>query len=250
MIILKLGGSAITKKSGYMQADMGSIARLAAVVGKACKSGVRGLVIVHGAGSFGHAPVLKYGLQNGVRTAAQKKGCRITQGACAKLSSNVVHALLQNGVGAVSIAPHGIVKSKGGRIAKLNKAPITRALSRSAVPVLYGDMVPDSLLGFSVCSGDQIVAHLGKRAKFIVLATNVDGVLVHSKVVPQITRRNFAQVSRHLSGSAHPDVTGGMAGKMKEVMRTGKRAFIVNAKKPSRVLALLLGKQAVCTRIN
>jgi isopentenyl phosphate kinase len=73
---------------------------------------------------------------------------------------------------------------------------------------------------------------------------------VHGKVVPQITRRNFAQVACHLKGSGAPDVTGGMAGKIKEVMRTGKPSYIVNAKKPARVLALLLGKKAVSTRIN
>lgn len=250
MIILKLGGSAITKKAGYMEANLPAIMGLAKAVALARKGGCWELLIVHGAGSFGHAPVIKYNLQNGVKTTSQRKGCRITQGACARLSSHVVHALHKAGVGAVSIAPHGIIKSKGGRIAKLNFAPIKRALSQGSVPVLYGDMVPDSRLGFSVCSGDQIVSYLGKSAQFIVLATNVDGVLVQGKALPRITRRNFASVSRHITGSRHPDVTGGMAGKIREIMLTGKPAYIVNAKKPSRVLALLLGKKAACTMIN
>jgi len=250
MQILKLGGSAITKKSGYMQADLPAIASLARAVAGAMKQGAGKLVIVHGAGSFGHAPVLKYGLAGGVRTARQKKGCKITQEACACLSCHVVFALSQAGVKAVSIPPHNIIVSKDGRIAKLDYAPVAAALKKGLVPVLYGDMVPDSKLGCSVCSGDQIVAYFARHAKRVVMATNVDGVLARGKVVPRITHRNFASVARHITGSKEPDVTGGMAGKLREIMECRAPAYIVNAKKPARVRALLLGKKAICTRIN
>ncbi|MCX6770214.1 MAG: isopentenyl phosphate kinase [Candidatus Micrarchaeota archaeon] len=250
MQLLKLGGSAITKKHGYMEPDLPAIRRLAKTIARALAAGCDDIVIVHGAGSFGHAPVLKYKLNEGVRTAKQKKGCKITQKACAQLSFQVTSALHKAGVAAVSIAPHGIIKSKNKRIAKFNFLPIKRALSNGVVPVLYGDMVPDSKLGSSVCSGDQIIAYLGKRARRIVLASNVDGVLARGKVVPLITRKNFPKIARHITGSKTPDVTGGMAGKIKEIMDARAPSYVVNAKKPSRVLALLLGKKAVCTKVN
>lgn len=250
MQILKLGGSAITRKSGYMQADLPAIASLARAVGSAKKQGAGELVIVHGAGSFGHATVLKYGLENGVKTARQKEGCKITQQACACLSYHVVFALSQAGVKAVSIPPHNMIVSKNGRIAKLNYAPIAAALKSGCVPVLYGDMVPDLKLGFSVCSGDQMISRLACKAKKVVMATNVDGVMACRKLVPRITRTNFASVARHITGSREPDVTGGMAGKLREIMKCRTPAYIVNAKKPARVLALLLGKKAVSTRVN
>jgi len=250
MIILKLGGSAITKKSGYMAADRKAISSLASAIAGALRGGVRDLVIVHGAGSFGHAPVLKYNLNNGVRTFSQKKGCLITQKACAKLSSLVVSALAKKGVKAIPIQPHEIILSKGRRIKKLDPLRINTALQAGKVPVLYGDMVPDSKLGFSVCSGDQIVSYLGGKAERIVLATNVDGVLADGKVVPEINRRNFAKISRHLRASGSPDVTGGMAGKIAELLSVKAPCYIVNAKKPARVRALLLGKKAVSTKIS
>jgi isopentenyl phosphate kinase len=250
MQILKLGGSAITKKSGYMQANLPAIASLARAVASAIRQGAGELVIVHGAGSFGHAPVLKYGLGSGVKTARQRKGCKITQKACACLSCHVALALSQAGVRAVSIPPHKIIKSKDGRIAKLNYSPIATALRNGFVPVLYGDMVPDAKLGFSVCSGDQIVARIACRAKRVVMATNVDGVMAGRKLVPKITRKGFASVARHIKGSGAPDVTGGMAGKLREIMQCRTQTFIVNARKPERVCALLLGRKTVSTRVN
>ena len=250
MQILKLGGSVLTKKHGFMEADTASIAKLAAVVGKAYKAGVRDLIIVHGAGSFGHAPVLKYKLNDGVRTKKQTWACALTHSACSHFSSHITDALIKAGVPSISVPPADIARSKNRRIVFMDKKVVFDRLKAGYVPVLFGDMLPDSALGCSVCSGDQIVAYFGKYAKRVVMATNVDGVLVHGKVVPRITRKNFAEVSRHLCCSGAPDVTGGMEGKIRELMKVRAPAYIVNAKKPARVLALLLGKKAISTRIN
>ena len=154
MQLLKMGGSAITEKRGWKAADRAAIARLASAVGRVWKAGRRDLVVVHGAGSFGHALVKKYGLDRGVRSAAQKKACRRVQEACAELSSLVARELRKKGVPAVSLAPHELIVSSNRRIRKFNSSPVFAALKQGKLPVLYGDMVPDSKLGFSVCSGD------------------------------------------------------------------------------------------------
>ncbi len=250
MQLLKLGGSAITMKQDYMKANDASIAALAKAIAKAWVSGVREIMIVHGAGSFGHALVLKYGINNGVRTMEQQKGCRKTQEACAYLSSLVVNALARQGVPAVSIAPHSLIVSKNRRIATFEEAPVLECLAEGKLPVLYGDMVMDSKLGFSVCSGDQIISYLAKWADRVVLASNVDGIFADGKLVTKITRSNFNKIKKHLSGSKTPDVTGGMAGKIAELAKVKAPIYIVNAAKPERVTALLLGKKAVCTEIR
>ena len=250
MQILKLGGSVLTKKHGFMEADTASIARLAAAVGRAYKAGVRDLIIVHGAGSFGHAPVLKYKLNDGVRTKKQTWACALTHSACAHFSSHVTDALIKAGVPAISVPPADIARSRNRRIVFMDRKVVFDKLKAGYVPVLFGDMLPDSALGCSVCSGDQIVSYFGKYAKRVVMATNVDGVLADGKLVQRITGKNFAQVSRHLCCSGASDVTGGMEGKIREIMECRAPAYIVNAKKPARVLALLMGKKAVSTRIN
>ncbi|HIH30704.1 TPA: isopentenyl phosphate kinase family protein [Candidatus Micrarchaeota archaeon] len=248
--MLKLGGSAITVKGGYMKANSGSIAALSKAVAAAWKTGVRDLIIVHGAGSFGHALVLKYGIGNGVVTMEEQKGCRETQEACEKLSSMVVAALQKQGVPAASIPPHSLIISKNKRIETFDEKPVLECLTEGSLPVLYGDMVMDSELGFSVCSGDQIIAFLAKWADRVVMASNVEGILMNGKVVPKITSKNFAKIRKHLSGSKSPDVTGGMAGKVAELLKVKAPIYIVNAAKPERVTALLLGKGAVCTEIR
>ena len=250
MQILKLGGSAITNKSRWMSPNRKAIASLASAVAKVWKAGKRDLIIVHGAGSFGHPLVLKWKLDNGVRTAEQKVACARTHLACCALSALVTGALVKKGVKAVSIPPQGIVKSRNRRIVKFDLRPVHAALKSGKVPVLFGDMVPDSSLGYSVCSGDQIVAYLGKKASRIIMASNVEGVMAEGKLVLLITRRNFASIARHLGGSSSKDVTGGMAGKIREIMAIKKPAYVVDARKPSRVMALLLGKKAVSTKIS
>jgi isopentenyl phosphate kinase len=162
----------------------------------------------------------------------------------------VTDALIKEGVPAISVPPSDIARSRNRRIIYMDRKVVFGRLKAGYVPVLFGDMIPDSVLGCSVCSGDQIVSYFGKYASRVVMATNVDGVLADGKLVPHITRKNIAQVSRHLSRSSAPDVTGGMAGKIREMMKCRAPAYIVNARKPARVLALLLGKEAVSTRIN
>lgn len=249
MQILKLGGSVITKKEIRLMPDVNNILSLAASVAKVWKAGTRDIVIVHGAGSFGHQLVIEFDINDGVKTEAQKLASAQTHQACVSLSSIVTNALLNAGVPAISIPPATIIMSKNKRIAKFDDAVVFAYLKAGFVPVLYGDMVPDSELGFSVCSGDQIVAYLGKKADRLVLATNVDGVMADGKLVEKITPATFPQIEKHLSSSSSPDVTGGMAGKIKEIMEVKKPAFIVNALHPERIEALFNGKKAVCTEI-
>lgn len=250
MKIVKIGGSFITKKSGYREADGANIASIANAMAAIWKKGMRDFILVHGAGSFGHALVLKHGLNEGVQSAAQKLGYADTHAACSELSLLLVKGLVEAGAPAVSIPPAVIITQKGGRILRFDMKTVDGYLRSGYLPVLYGDMVPDSSLGGSVCSGDQIVAYLGKGAERVVLATNVDGVLDDSgKVIPKITSANFNEISRHLKGSAG-DVTGAMAGKLKELLALDTPAYIVNAANPERIEALLAGKAAVCTEVR
>ncbi len=250
MKLLKLGGSVITRKSGWREADLKAIEALADVVASAWKKSERDWVLVHGAGSFGHPLVVKYGINDGVKNAAQKLGFAMTHEACSELSVLVVGTLNSAGMPAVPVPPAMVITSKNRRIHSFNTKVVDDYLKSGYVPVLFGDMVPDIELGGSVCSGDQIISYLGKAAERILLATNVDGVLDDKgKVIEQITGRNFADVSRHFK-SAEGDVTGAMAGKIKELLELDTPSYVVNGLKPERVEALMLGKRAVCTEIR
>lgn len=240
----------ITKKKGFMKADKKEIKRLAEVVGRAYRLGARNLLIVHGAGSFGHAPVIKYGLNSGAKTKEKKLACALVHSACGRLSSYLTEALIESKVPAISIPPALIARCNNRRLAFVDEKAVFYWMDAGFVPVLYGDMVPDSKLGMSVCSGDQIVSYFSKHASRIIMATDVDGVLSGKKLVLRITKGNIGKIRKCLKSSSAPDVTGGMAGKIEELLKCKPASFIVNARKGSRVLSLLLGKKALATRIN
>ena len=248
--MLKLGGSVITRKSGWREADLKGIEALAKVIASAWKKSERDWVLVHGAGSFGHPLVVKYGINDGVKNSAQKLGFAMTHEACSELSVLVTSALNSEGVPAVPVPPAMVIVSKNKRIHSFDTKVVNDYLESGYIPVLFGDMVPDMELGGSVCSGDQIISYLGKGAERILLATNVDGVLDDKgKVIETITSKDFAGISHHFKAK-EGDVTGAMAGKIKELLELDTPSYVVNGLKPERVEALMLGKKALCTEIR
>jgi isopentenyl phosphate kinase len=245
MKVLKLGGSVLTDKSGYKKARPAMIKKLADAVARIWRKGIRDIVLVHGAGSFGHAPVIKHGLKNGITSAEQKLGFADTHASCSGLSLMLVEALI-----AVSIPPAVIITLENRRIARFDTKIVNDYLQGGYLPVLFGDMVPDSKLGGYPCSGDQIVSYLGKGAEIVVLATDVDGVLdERGEVISLINKSNIKEVSAHLRHTEN-DVTGGMKGKIEELLGLGTPSYILNAAKPERIDAILSGKPAICTKIE
>ncbi|MFH1393596.1 MAG: isopentenyl phosphate kinase [Candidatus Micrarchaeota archaeon] len=250
MKVLKIGGSFITEKSGYKKALPKRIKEMAKVVADVRKKGITDLVIIHGAGSFGHALVLKHGINEGVNNDEQKLGFADTHAACSELSLHLVRALIEEGVPAVSIPPAAVIRQSRKRIMEFNDGIVKEYLSMGYVPVLYGDMTPDSELGGSVCSGDQIMAWFGKEAEFLVFATNVDGVLdENGEIIPEISPDNFKDVSKHLKETKN-DVTGAMKGKIGELLALDTVSYIVNGGRPDMLEAIILGKEAPCTKIS
>ena len=250
MQVLKLGGSVLTRKEGYMELDHKNIDSLAQMLGRAWKSGTRNFILIHGAGSFGHPVVLKYGLNNGIRTDEQRAGMAFTHAACTCLSQAVVDALVKNDVPAITVPPSSIGKLSNKRISKLDSSIVISLLSSGFLPVLHGDMMLDEKLGGAVCSGDQLVSYFGKGAERVILGTNVDGIIADGKVVPRITKQNISEILAHVKGAETADVTGGMRGKLEELLRIGKPSYIANALHPERIEKLLRGEKTICTLLE
>jgi len=106
MFILKLGGSVITDKSVENSFKKDIVERLALEIKKANKE----VIIIHGAGSYGHILAKKYDLNNGYKNEEQKLGFAKTHTSVQQLNSLVLKSLQQNNIAAVSIPPHAIMK--------------------------------------------------------------------------------------------------------------------------------------------
>jgi isopentenyl phosphate kinase len=210
--------------------------------------GVRDILLVHGAGSYGHPLASKYGLSKGIQNEEGIYGFALTHSSCSELSNLLCNMLLEKRVPAISIPPSSIILQKNRRIVDFSSIPI-EYLENGFLPVLYGDSVPDTELLGSVCSGDQIVSYLSKDASLVALGSDVDGVLdENGNVIPEITTKNFSQASKSFK-TVPGDVTGGMRGKVEELLSIKASSYLFNFNHPSRLEDLVFGRKTICTKI-
>ena len=192
MFLLKIGGSIITDKSKYKKPNTQLISNIAEVLGRNWGLIKGKLILIHGAGSFGHLPVKKYNIENGIKNEVDKLGFADTHQSCAELSGILTSKLIERGIPTISIPPAALIKTNKGRITKFDKDIIFEYLEKEYLPILYGDMVLDDDKGGIACSGDQIISYLGKWADEILIATNVNGVLDNEgETIPKIDKANL-----------------------------------------------------------
>jgi len=256
-LIVKLGGSVITDKRKKFAVRRSVLKRLAGELAAAKKP----LVIVHGGGSFGHPVASKYGIANGYKGKRQLMGLSLTHRAMEKLNSHVIDALQEAGVPAIAIQPSACAAVSDSRIQAMELAPVRKLLELGLVPVLYGDAVPDMSRGMSILSGDQLVVYLAREldAERVIICVDVDGVYTvdpkkrTTKLIPFITPVSWPRVSRFIRVPQGPDVTGGMANKVRELLTLAEidvEAEIVNAAKPGILKKAMSGERGLGTRIT
>nr|WP_303715383.1 isopentenyl phosphate kinase [Methanoculleus marisnigri] len=234
-VVLKLGGSVITDKSGECAIDH---ARLHEVAGQLAVRRAPALVLVHGAGSCGHPEARRYRINDGL-TPENLPGVYHTHTAVSRLNAAVVDALRDAGVEAIGIHPFDLALTEGGRLVSFETRHIAEMTEHGIVPVLHGDVVMDLLRGSCIVSGDQLVTRLAVAlaSRRVGLATDVPGVLQNGSVIPRIDR-SIAE-SFTIGGSGNTDVTGGMQGKINELLAladTGIDSHIFHVSKIGRFL--------------
>lgn len=259
LIILKIGGSVITDKNGELAARTQEIDRLAEEIQTAS---VKSLIIVHGGGSFGHPSAQKYAIKDGLKEDSQKIGFSETHHVMTVLNGLFMDSLIWHEVPAVSITPSSCIITENGRIKHFEDSPIRTLLKLGFIPVLYGDAVVDSKLGFTILSGDQLVSSLAMRfnAERIVFGVDVDGlydadpkVEKTAKMFRHLNPEELKEIQNKLCKPTACDVTGGMFGKVAELLpavEQGIPVTMVNASKPGYLCKALEGKAVEGTVIK
>lgn len=260
LVALKVGGSVITDKDNYASVDKAALGRVVLEAAVAIRAGVS-LVVVHGAGSFGHVKAKKHGLKDGFETQEQKQGFAETHYDVIQLNQLVCGEFLSIGVPAIGVHPLEIARQKNKRLTSLDASFVRRLLDHGFTPVIPGDVVLDDELNGSICSGDQSLPWLAKelKAKRVVVGTDVDGICTadpktnkDAKLIPAVTKENLGRVLASLEEAKTQDVTGGMKGKIMELLALAETApvTIVNAGKEGRLKDALLGRKVVGTTIS
>ena len=239
VVILKIGGSVITEKEKPFTARKEGIR----VVVEAIAEYGKPLVIVHGAGSFGHFLAKKYGLSRKPSSAKPEDVSEI-RASVLKLNSMVVDTIQSKGVSIYWFQPYTFSKENSSeKLAMSFKGLIEKGIS----PLSFGDVVPTED-GFRIISGDEIVRSLAILLKpsRVVFATDVDGIYrkfgADRKPMQEIYIEDIEELAFK---PVKDDVTGGMEGKLGEALRIAKAGVDVlftNGLKKERLMKALKGK--------
>jgi isopentenyl phosphate kinase len=248
-IIVKLGGSILTRKRAHSHLRPKLLSRLAREVAGASTP----VVLLHGAGSFGHPEAKRWGLAEspaaGVRPGERARGAAIVAREVRRLHSAVLAAVAEHGASPWSVPAATISFQTGGRLSRFDDRPVREALERDLTPVSFGDVVPDSEWGFSILSADTIALELGGRlgARRVLFVGDVDGIYdpdapndrrVVESVTPELAKK-LATTGRG------PDVTGGIRGKanaMLAIAALGIDAALISGLKDGTLSRALAGE--------
>ncbi len=246
-IVLKLGGSVITDKAASKTEIRYDV--LAGIAREIARYPNLPLLIVHGAGSCGHPQAKQYHLDVGV-TMENRTGIFETHDAVASLNREVVSALRRAGLEAVPIHPlHGCL-AEDGRLISYETGHLDRMLSIGVIPVMHGDVVMDTVRGACIVSGDQLIRVFAKELGMnrVGLATDVAGLLDANGSVVRELRRSMAHTVE-IGQSGHVDVTGGMEGKIAELLSLADIGITSEIFHISEVPAFLAGTDHHGTRV-
>lgn len=262
IIIVKLGGSAITAKDDCRpEVNEENLDRLAGELSEAYARGNFSLYVVHGAGPFGHVPAKKYDLNSGLKNPGQVTGIVETHRAMEALNCKVVDALVKKGIPAIAFQPSAGGVLKGHKLAKFPADVLERMLETGLVPVSYGDVLMDEILGVSILSGDRLVPYAAEKLKAarVILVADVPGIFdkdpkrsKDAKIIKELYRNNLNEI-KEIGSAKGTDVTGGMKGKLEELLRladNGIESEVIGGFVPGMLKRALLGERGLGTIIT
>jgi isopentenyl phosphate kinase len=250
LVVIKLGGSVITRKQEIERLRPKILARLAREVASVPEVP---RIVLHGAGSFGHPGAIRFGLARAPdahQTPGERaRGAAIVATEVRRLHLAVLKELVRAGASPASVPMATHARNREGRLVALDPRPFSEAIGRGLVPVSFGDVVADETWGASILSADTIATELARtlRPSRVIFVSDVPGIL---EGPPTGRRRIIAQVTDAVVDSLRPtsgtaDVTGGIRGKAAAVLaiaRAGADAGIISGLKDGELPRAIRGE--------
>lgn len=261
LILLKIGGGVITDKSVHYGLREDVLNRLASEIADAHKVlKDTQLIIGNGAGSYAHFSAHKYRTTEGFIDESSRIGMGWVRHDAVKLNQIVFEQLLLANVPVFSFSPSSLMSVKNGITVDIFLKSLVDAMDRGIIPLVYGDVVVDSLKGCDVYSTEKVFDELakyfaGKNEVRVIHISSEEGVYKkgQASVFAEITKNNFDEVKDHLGGSHGVDVSGGMQHKVEECLELAKFGIvsqIVNGMVIGRVRDAILGQKVEGTTIK
>lgn len=252
MILIKFGGSVITDKSRYRTFNADRVKRLC----KEIKDSDERVIVVHGAGSFGHVLAKEHNLNDGFKDDSQIPAVAQVCYDMRYLNEMVVKELNDAGLPAVSVPTGSCFMMRNRELIIDDPSVLKSMFDKGIMPVMFGDVVMDSELGFAICSGDQVMERLKEifNPTRVIFVSDIDGLYdkdpknnKDAKLIKDVDRKVMESVETDITVA---DVTGGVRGKMETMLRmcsAGCDCVLVNGTVGGRLLTLLKGGKVPCT---
>lgn len=249
-----MGGSVITDKGHYRTFDRVTASRLAAEI---ASSGQK-VILVHGAGSFGHMLAKENRLHLGVTESSQLIGAARVMADVRELNLKMSRCLSEKGLPVVPLPPASCAVMVDGNLDHLDLAVFRKYMEMGMVPLTFGDVVRDSKRGLSICSGDQLMTTLARefRPEKIIFVTDVDGVFTadptqdpEAKLIETVDQTVLDALPRT---ERNVDVTGSIFAKIQYMIEmaglTGE-CLVLNGKAPGRLRSALSGERVIASKV-
>jgi isopentenyl phosphate kinase len=266
-VVIKWGGSLITDKEKMCTPNMETIDSLSNVMRQCVDDGLD-IILVHGAGSFGHLRAKYWRLNEGLLPAelfseqedcnSQKQAISMVRNDMLTLNNFISNSLKKYDLEASVKPPHQWAENTGSNF----NGDITQIFSdyQDSICVTFGDVVEcDGEVSFGILSGDDLVVRLCEEipnVKRLVFAIGgVDGILkrppkyANDEDLIEVWSPDLKFDGLH---NTEIDVTGGIglkAARGAEVAKLGIEVVIVNGSYPQRVFDACTGKDVLGTKI-
>ena len=248
-VFVKLGGSFITDKNVEDSLAGSRIETAARTIKEALGQAAGGLSLVlgHGAGSYGHILAERYAAVEGIHPEFGWEGYYKIRDSMTGMNLRFVRHCAAGGLFPVTVSPHAVATAADGKLERLDVRNITELLAAGQVPLIHGDIVPDTVRGFTIASTEMLLEGLAEHMRFdrVVMISDTPGVLDEKgATIEEIDA--FASAS--VGGSGAPDVTGGMRGKVEKLLallaseRVGEARITSCADDPENLGRAILGE--------
>ena len=257
-VVIKLGGGLITDKGSMKKFDSDSMERVADSISSVVEMGVP-IVIVHGAGSFGHLLAKEWSISEGVdQKIAEEQRIIVDEirSDMRELNGLVIDKLADSELESEGLPPSEWAIGTGsdfqGDIANFER------VVGAPIPITFGDVVnTNDRLEFGILSGDDLMVRLSRELEVshcIFLIGDAEGVLSgppHQEGSSLISRLGAEE---EIEGPHYSeiDVTGGIGLKIdraRKIASDVEEVWILDGRCPERVVELLSTGETRGTKI-
>jgi len=258
-IVIKLGGGLITDKSQYKVVREDRINSVCKVISELIENN-HSIILVHGAGSFGHLEAKKWSLSTGYDKGIieqQRLAVKNVRNDMIELNNHVLKNLKEFNIDGISHPPSKWANGLGPKFK--GDIGILADEKEGIIQVTFGDVVDvHGEKEFGILSGDDLMVRICKEVPGIThcifLLGDTEGLLTkppneeNSELIPLWSKEQEI-TGRHESNQ---DVTGGIflkAESASEIAQSIKNVWMIDGRIPERMLELVQTGNTIGTKV-